>query len=734
MGDLGDLTEFMKDGNISDLDWLDVNEQDYRELDTLPKQNLDVVPDLQALWNHEDEPSTKFVPNTGKPQTMAEVGGEDFTPEDITKRARLAIMQSTDPARIKHALTSRFSQDALQRAKGALAKVFAERGLLGRLYINAADFSKCNRGAKGASEFVRRFASEAQFVVAKAVCKDCQYRQVLADGNSRCSIFHKQIEIEVPYTEELANEVEKAQRAKGKVIQAALKPKDKKVIDAFYEKKSLEGSLVSTDGKKLIKNGMGGGTFAEWKGSKIVLDPSRPQVKNDEGIIRYMKKSIPKNSLASHPNLKSAKARIRWAMLAPTPDAEGFSGRSQAPPKEAAPINTEQELSNVSEHAELQKEAAQKKLAAQKARPIVAMIRRELLKGRGEAELAQALRLAFDKRDLWATRSEWAPVFREAGLYGTVYVTQDSFDDCRIGADFLARHSSKVRAIVASEKCEACIFSKIGRCLMYGRKLIQTTDEVMTPETVRLVLDEQKLAGKLSPGAEQCQWGKTPRESLKAIHKATSGPQPAFSSSLRGNIEQAFHGGGTRLVQTGQITRRDILKAAAQYMNEGLYGEDLLTVLKSRFEVRDLVAAQKELQPVIAEQGLQGIKFVDPTVYDDYGKGCKEAARKHRSKAAIQYLKIGKKCESCVHQTRPGFCSVISKRLVVEPPYVDKLAEQRAVLASGNSTEVSYESLMNNGLSMMQEYQLQQSDGNIVLDTPTVMDANVEFGVQDIKL
>ncbi len=89
-------------------------------------------------------------------------------------------------------------------------------------------------------------------------------------------------------------------------VTAALKPKDKKVVEAFQAKKALEGSLISTDGRKLTKNGMGGGTFAEWKGSKIVLDPNRPMVKNDEPIIHYMKKAIPKGDLADHPNLRSA--------------------------------------------------------------------------------------------------------------------------------------------------------------------------------------------------------------------------------------------------------------------------------------------------------------------------------------------------------------------------------------------------------------------------------------------
>jgi hypothetical protein len=91
---------------------------------------------------------------------------------------------------------------------------------------------------------------------------------------------------------------------------AALSASEKKVVDAFYEKKPAEGGMLTTDGKKLEKTGMGGSNFAEWKGGKIVIHPDRPTVKNDEEILRYMKKSIPANTLAPHPFLKSAQNQL----------------------------------------------------------------------------------------------------------------------------------------------------------------------------------------------------------------------------------------------------------------------------------------------------------------------------------------------------------------------------------------------------------------------------------------
>lgn len=660
MAEMGDLTEFFKDGSGSgpaNLDWLNVNEKDYQEVDRLPKQNLDITPDLKALWSHEDKPSTGFVPNTGAPRTMGDLSQEHGplrkAPEDLLRTARLAIMQTTDPRRIHHALTSRYDSEVIKGARTALASVLAERGLLGRYYIDAADFPECHTGGKKAAEFVKRFASEARFVKAKDTCTNCIHRQ----GGGHCGVFHKQIVMDVPYTDELAAQVEGLQQAKGMAVQASeAGPRDR-----------IRSAFIGQAGRQTA----------------------------------------------------------------------AFSGRPQAAQAKPVQGNTQEQLIAVANLTKKRESEGQQKLAAQQARPIVAMLRREMLKGRTKSELGTALRLAFDERDLRATQAEWAPVYREAGLYGAIYSTQGSFDDCREGADFLAKHGSSVRAIVVGEKCGSCIFNKIGRCLMYGKKLVKDASEVVTPETFAQVLDEHRMAGRLPYGAERLNWGQDAATALRTIHEAAMSPKAQTVGNLRATVETAFHGGSGQRTGGSDVTKRAIVQAMQQYMNEGLYGQDLVAVLRGRFEVRDLAAAKEDMRVLLAEQGLQGIKYIDPQVYDDYGKGCHEAARKHRSRSAVRYAKVGDKCASCVHQTRPGHCSVLAKQLVVEPPYIDKAAEQRAILATGRSTEVGFQDLMNNGLRMMHEYQLQHTaaSGDIDLTPePTKVEATIEFGIQGVKL
>ncbi len=649
------LSEFLKESCINDLNWLDVDEAAYRDLDQLPKQNLDVTPDLKALWNHAGESPSGLVPNTGAPRTMGDLsefhGRLRARPEDLVRTARLAIMQSVDLSRVKQALVSRYDLDSIRSARTALAGVLAERGLLGGYYVDASDFPSCAKDPRRSADFVRRYASSALYVVAKEACEGCQYRSQM-EGNPICGVFHKQIVLDVPYSEEIADRVETLQQAKGLAVQAS----------------------------------------------------------------------------ASAP-----KERIRLALLAKKSEAlPTFSGLPQLTTVLSV-VDTDEQLRLATERSRELLAEQQTRVVAERARPILSTLRRELLKGRSLEELAKTLVLTFDKGTLDETKEHWVPLLKESGLYGTVYVTQDSFDSCHEGADFLSRHGSKVKFIVAGDKCSSCIFHKASRCLLYGRKLVQAAEEAYTPEVVQAVLDEHRLSGNLPSNVNYLPWGSSSKEALQAIHVAATGPKLP-QGTLRETIERGFYG-TTLEARTDYFARQEILKVASRYLNEGLYGTDLLMALKGRFLERDLVAAAADLRPILAEQGLLGIKYIDPTIYDDYGKGCGEAARLHRTRSAVRYAKIGERCASCVHHARPGVCSVLNKQLVVEPPYIDKRAEQQAILSTGRATEVSFESLMQNNLAMMDEYHLQHEASELELN-PEVprLDVAVELGSQKVRL
>jgi hypothetical protein len=656
MGDLGDLGDFLKSGSVANLDWLDVNEEEYRELDQLPKQNLDVAPDLQAMWSHEDKPATIYLePNQGAlPRTMRDVAtGQKPHAEEILKTARFALMSSTDSGHLREQLLRRFTLDDLRVHREVLAKALEERGLLGKVYVAASDFPNCYQSPKGATQFVRRHASDAKYVLAKADCGSCIHAKRVGQ-TTNCAVFHKEIVLTVPYTEQLATEVEGLQHMRGKVIQASEAPPKERIRQAF-----LDAPITTTTA---IYNGVGINQLPQVV--KMTSETAQEQLIAASSLVRK----------------KSNEARLSL-----------------------------------------------------KVEPIVSFLRREMLKGRTASELVSGLKMSFPMADLTETRKEWEPLFNETGLFGAVYSTQDSFSECREGADFLAKHNPGVRAMVAGVKCESCIYNKIDRCMLYGKPLLKEASDLYTWETVQSLVQEYNTAGKLQPWqTKSASWGNSPREALKALHTAVrtaSGPRYAPG---RMDVFHAWSGGSQQHVASGQV-KREIVKTASKYMNEGLYGRDLLSALKRRFEVRDIQGAATDLKPVIAEQGLQGIYYVNPSVYEDYGHGCHEVSRLFRAKQ-VQYVKIESKCGSCVHNHN-NHCAQLNKTLVVEPPYVDKAAQQQAMLATGPSTEMDPSQLINNGLSMMTEYQLQNGSGDINLDPikeePKIA---VEFGTGKVKL
>jgi hypothetical protein len=367
------------------------------------------------------------------------------------------------------------------------------------------------------------------------------------------------------------------------------------------------------------------------------------------------------------------------------------------------------------------------------ARPVMAFLHREMVKGLSHGELAKTLKLAFDESLLKRTHSHWGKLLNESGLYGVVYTKQASFDDCRVGADFLAKHNPSVRAIVAGDKCGSCIYNKAARCMMYGKSLVTSASEVVTSATVAAVLLEHSTAGRLQPwdAKTASTWGDNPVKALKAIHEVTRSSYLPQVAPVRMGFMQGFHGQTVGHTTSG-LDRRGIVKQASKYLNEGLYGQDLLAALKSRFATADLVASKDELRSVLAEQGLQGIYYVDPSVYDDYGKGCKEASRLHGTRV-VGYLKEGSKCGSCVHQIRTGFCSQINKQLVVEPPYVDKLAQQREILASGSSFEIEPDTIMHNA-NTLAEFEMQHEMAVEVKEASAPGSVAIQFGTGKVSL
>ena len=104
------------------------------------------------------------------------------------------------------------------------------------------------------------------------------------------------------------------------ILNEALTPKDKKVVQAFYNQKPLEGKLLYTDGKTLEKLGMGRQDIAKWDGSDIVITAVMDS-RSTQSILRYMKKYIPSGILKEAQ--KSPAAKMVLQLMDNDPDGGG---------------------------------------------------------------------------------------------------------------------------------------------------------------------------------------------------------------------------------------------------------------------------------------------------------------------------------------------------------------------------------------------------------------------------
>jgi hypothetical protein len=106
-------------------------------------------------------------------------------------------------------------------------------------------------------------------------------------GNLRNQIFK--------IAHELGMRLPSSMFASEKQADLTLTPKDKKVLDAFTDKKPMEGTKLSTDGKSLDIAGLGGGGVAKWVGGKIELVDLGGR--SSDVVHRAIRKIVPKNWL-----------------------------------------------------------------------------------------------------------------------------------------------------------------------------------------------------------------------------------------------------------------------------------------------------------------------------------------------------------------------------------------------------------------------------------------------------
>lgn len=200
-GGLGDITGVLNNQSVSDLRWLDVDPEEYRKFEALPKQNLDIIPELMEFRStDEDERVPSLIvqrPITvvnSNPLESPETPSRASVTENLKKKVASYVMMNLGSKDIEKRLTLEFSKGQLRAAASEIRSIIRERGLLGNVYINASHFPKCNMLSVEDKKFLSKYASKAKYLLSCDANCGC-----VCANKGYCSGFKKRVVSAVPY-------------------------------------------------------------------------------------------------------------------------------------------------------------------------------------------------------------------------------------------------------------------------------------------------------------------------------------------------------------------------------------------------------------------------------------------------------------------------------------------------------------------------------------------------------
>lgn len=224
-GGLGDIGEMTREAGLTDLSWLELAEQDPERLPDNPVDNG--IPELEQAWGaHRRTDGISLLPNVDRDQAVYEsslVGdqtSEEFSQAIIEESLRSASRKVTSGAsfsNVAREVADRLGEHA-HLAREGMAKVKDDAGLIGRVFIRAANYPGCASGKW--NEPVRKHAAGAAYLVKKKACGGCVHAQ-----SGSCAMFKKQMVASVPWSEAVQRYLPVLE-ASGRKVASDLAPKE----------------------------------------------------------------------------------------------------------------------------------------------------------------------------------------------------------------------------------------------------------------------------------------------------------------------------------------------------------------------------------------------------------------------------------------------------------------------------------------------------------------------------
>lgn len=241
MSDLGSLDLLLKDESeeVTNLDWLKVDEEDYRALkEVLPRQNLDSIPDLEQAWAQLGiyDPRLRLQDNDQRNRDSdAEHGvlnkspfwsekwqGNAAAQQEVLRCMKLYFLKLLDEGKAGQALLeglrSNFPDEAYDFFIKKVSNLKREReGIQGVLFQDASLYPSCHSGKKASLSK----KSKAPYLLAKPECLNC-----IKATDNKCSVFDKELIFDIQPAEEDWEVVKPIYAHLGKARLASLEKRD----------------------------------------------------------------------------------------------------------------------------------------------------------------------------------------------------------------------------------------------------------------------------------------------------------------------------------------------------------------------------------------------------------------------------------------------------------------------------------------------------------------------------
>lgn len=301
--------------------------------------------------------------------------------------------------------------------------------------------------------------------------------------------------------------------------------------------------------------------------------------------------------------------------------------------------------------------------------------------------LAAIKKLSLGKVDEESLKLSSDPQIRRLADYGRLIGTyifdMDALGGCSKTASLLKEKgiSKGLYLIRRNAKCTHCQCAKGGTCdrLSHSFKIVSSLPSITLEDYERVVLD--KIASRSlthEEGAEAIKRfaGCSEDARLKVVSRTASLTQPLTERRDYGYKPEKVYTGGE--VTEIPYDSKEMATFISTKMNEGLHGQDLARVASNRYSSEQLARFAKEKPDLIEVDGVQGFYFLDPTVYRDFGRGCKIGSAKFRGRGASMVRKAAS-CDGCVKQTSPNWCSSYGKPLLATVTSEDLRKHNRKV-------------------------------------------------------